>query len=145
MEGKQQVAASRMRGAEYERAVHVVTVEQGVSRETLKEPTFWAQVASKLRPWGRLEVRSDDGTFYAEYLVLACDRTWARVHELSYVSLTDADISLTQAGDNYELKWRGPHLKWSAIRKTDSVALQEGFQTKDEAKLWLDGHIKTVS
>lgn len=138
-----QLNPSRMKQGEYERTVWVATVEQGVGREDLKDPSFWAHVANKLRPWDKLEVRADDGTFYSEYLILACDRAWAQVHELMYASLTTSDISLTQA-DTLQLKFRGPHLKWSVIRTADGAVLKEQCQTKDEASAWMDGHIKTV-
>lgn len=138
-----QLDPSRVKQGEYERTVWVATVEQGTSRENLKDPSFWAHIANKFRPWDKLEVRADDGTFYAEFLILACDRTWARVFELNYQSLTSTDISLTQA-DAYELRWRGPHLKWGVIRTADNAVVKESCQTKDEAKLWMEGHIQTV-
>lgn len=137
--GNPQINPNRIKQAEYERTVYVVTVEMGTTKEDLENPGFWAHFAAKFRPWDRLEVRCDDGSFYAEYLVLACDRVWAKVKELSYVSLTTSDISQTQAAlqDGLEVKYRGPHLKHGVVRKTDGAILKEGMQTKQEAEQWL--------
>lgn len=129
---------SRFKSAEYERNTHVITIELGTDRETILSPEFWAHIAFKLRPWDKIEARSDDGTFYAEYIVLAAERTWAKVHEIMYVNLTSTDVSMTQAAiqnDEYEVKWRGPHLKHSIIRKSDGAVIAENIQTKDEALL----------
>ena len=34
-------------------------------------PDFWGHIAAKLRPYDEIKVRCDDGTFYAQLLVLA--------------------------------------------------------------------------
>ncbi len=138
---------SRMKGAEYERTVYVATVEFGTTKDDMKDPAFWSHVSNKLKPWDRIEVRSDDGTFFAEYLVLASERTWAKVHMLSYTSLTSAEVSQTQAAienDEFEVRWRGPHLKFSVIRKADDAVLKDGM-SKDEAFLWRKEYVKTVA
>ena len=120
-----------------------VMVEQGITKENLSDPSFWSHVSIKLRPWNHIEVYAKDGTFYAEYLVLACDRTWAKVRQLVYLSLTDTDMSQTEAEiitEGYDCKFRGPR-KWSVIRIADNAVLQENMHTQDEAKLWLKGHL----
>ena len=144
--GNQQINPNRIKQAEYERTVYVVTVEMGTTKEDLEAPSFWAHFAAKFRPWDRLEVRCDDGSFYAEYLVLACDRVWAKVHRLSHVTLTTSDISQTQAAlqDGLEVKYRGPHLKFGVVRKQDGAVLKEGMQTKQEADQYLSEYRKNV-
>ncbi len=142
----QQLNPARIKGAEYERTVWVVTVEKGTKLEHMQNPSFWSHVSNKLRPWDHIEVRSDDGTIYAEFLVLACDRTWAKVHKLRFESLTTSDVSQTQAAmEEFELEHRGPHLKWGVIRKSDRAVLKENLQTKGEARTWLEEYRKTVS
>lgn len=129
--------------AEHARNVWVATTERGHFKEDFENPAYWAHIASKLRPWDHIEVRAEDGTFYAEYLVLACDRTWARVRNLSFVSLTDSDVSLSQAekiiGD-YEIRFRGKK-RFSVIRRSDNALLQENMHTESDAKKWLEVYL----
>lgn len=137
---------NRMHLAEHERNIHVITVEANITRDQIKDPSFWSLVSSKMRPYDRVELRSDDGMFFAEYLVLACDRSWAKVYELSFHKLTSADISETQAAiTDYEIKYRGPQLKHSVIRKSDNTVLKEEMQTRDEAASWLKEHLKAIA
>jgi hypothetical protein len=150
-ETKRSVMPGRVKLAESARNHWVVTVEQGTTREDLKRPEFWALVSKNMRPYDRLEVRSDDGTFWAEYLVLSSDRAWARVHELRFEALGTQDVSLTQAQaddvrSRYEIAWRGPHLKHCVERKDGSKVerLREGFGDKLAAQTWLEQHLKTA-
>lgn len=129
---------TRMKEGQFVRNLWVVTVEQGVNRDDLMNPGFWAHVAFQLRPYDRLEVRSDDGLFFAEYLVLSCERTYAKVKELSWASLTSQDVAMSQEDlEQYEYKFRGPHAKHSVIRKSDGVVMVEKLETQDQAKQWI--------
>ena len=138
---------TRMKEGQFVRNLWVVTVEQGVTREDLTNPGFWAHVAFQLRPYDRLEVRSDDGIFFAEYLVLACERTYAKVKELSWISLTTKDVALSQDEadlEKFEYKFRGPHAKHSIIRKSDGAVMVEKLETQDQARQWLLDNKKTL-
>ena len=129
----------------------VVTVEPGVTRQDLMRPDFWAHMGKDFRPYDRVEVRCDDGTFFAEYIVRTADRTWANVQELAFHMLGTQDISMTQAQileerGRYRIEYRGPHLMHCVERKDgkDYVRLKEKCQDKAEAGLWLENHLKTV-
>lgn len=146
------VMPGRVKTAEAARNTWVVTVEQGVTREDIKRPEFWSLVSKTFRAYDRIEVRSDDGSFFAEYLVLTADRAWAKVHELRYETLGTQDVSLTAAHladlrQRYAVKWNGPHLKHCVERTVDGKVerLKEGCQDKAEAQTWLDDHLKTVA
>lgn len=137
---------TRMKESQYVRNIWVVTVEQGITREHLKNPSFWSHVASQFRPYDRLEVRSDNGTFFAEYLILACERTYAKVKELNWYNLTTQDVAMTEESlELYEYKYRGPHGKHSIIRKSDKAVMIEKLDTQDDARAWLVEHKKVVN
>ena len=127
--------------AEFLRHAWLVIIPFGTLPEDLLKPEYWAHVAAQLRPRERIEAHSIDGTWFAEYLVLGVDRTWAKVHMLSKHSLTTPDIALSQAEavSPYEVKWRGPVAKWSIVRKSDNAVQAEGMD-KDQALDWLKGH-----
>lgn len=140
------IPPNRLSVDDYARTVFVATVEHGTTREDLTRPDFWSPVAVKMRPWDKIEVRTDDGTFYAELLVLSCDRTWAIVKELAFVALGNKDISETKAAavdSGYEVRFRGPHAKWTVIRKSDESVIKDGM-SKDEANQYLAQYTRTI-
>lgn len=134
---------SNIKPAEYIRSCHAATIPINTKPEDLLNPAYWAHVANELKPWGRVEARAIDGTWFAEYLVLDVGRAWAKMHLLAKYNLTSAEESLSEANTQTGLKvtWRGGDRKWSVVRETDSAVMVEGLG-KDEAQAWLDKHIK---
>lgn len=152
-----QVTASRFVLAEHVNTTYVVTVEGGLTKAQIIHPDFWGHVAAKLRPYDEIKVRCDDGSFYAQLLVLSAERTFARVRVLAWHDLTTADVAKTQAESaekpsvtpagptDYEVRQRGPHLKWCVVRLSDSQVLREKEPTKRDAEKWLDDYLKVTA
>lgn len=145
------VMPGRCKPAEIARNYWVVTVEQGTTQDDLKRPEFWALVGKNFRPTDKIEVHCDDGTFFAEYLVITADRAWAKVHELRFERLGIQDVALTQshAADirsRFSVKYNGPHLRFCVERKDGEKVerLKEKCADQAEASAWLEGHLKTV-
>lgn len=140
------LTADRLKGAEFERVIHTAHPATGHTLEHMLQPAYWAHVAPKLKPWDRIEARAEDGTYYAELLVLACDRTWARIHVLQWDDLSTQDISITQAADastKFEIN-HSPNLRWCVIRKSDRQVMHKEAQTKQDAELWLREYLRIV-
>ena len=137
------ITADRVLPAEYERQEWVITTPEGVVPEDLKEPGFWAYTAERFRPYARLEIRADDGSWLAEAMVVACDRLWAKVHLLNVYELASPTVDLP--GAQTEVRWRGPHAKWSVVRISDSEVLHDQCVNKDEAVLWHKNYEKTIT
>lgn len=121
---------------------------EGTAFEELLKPEYWAHVAHKLRPQTIIKVTPEDGSYWAELLVLSCDRLWAKVfvmrnYDLQAVAADPASIATL--ADGFEVQWKGPTKKHVVIRKSDSTILQEGIQQKADAQLWLTEHVKTVA
>lgn len=138
------LAPTGARPAEGVRNVWAATAAYGVTKEDIENPVYWSHVCARFRPKDRIEVHSEDGAFYAEYMVTSCDRTWAKVVCLMFVELNKAakltDEQVEGIHANYEVMFRGPK-KWSVIRKSDRATLHEGLHTKEDAKKWLDVHL----
>ena len=134
----------RFKGAEYAREQWLVTAHENTTPKDLLEPSYWAHVATKLRPRARIEAWANDGTWLAEYVVLEAGRNWAKLHLLSVHHLTTADVAQTQADllSAYEVTFRGGHCLWSVIRKIDREVVHEGEQTMDGAVAWLKERLK---
>ena len=129
---------TRMKESSFVRNWWVVTVEEGTDKKDMLKSDFWAHLAEQFSPYDRIEVRSDDDAFFAEYIVLSCDRTYAKVKELSWFSLTSDETQQDEEiFQEYAHKWRGPQLKHCVIRKSDSACVAEGFVNKDAAFKWI--------
>lgn len=140
-----QLGPANLNNAEYLRVSYVGYVDCGTTVEDILQPQYWAAHAVKLKPWDKIELRWEDGTQYAEAIVLDCSRTWAKVHIMLHETLTTPKTSLQQeeriAATQamialHEVKFRGPRL-WSVVRRSDGAVLKEGVQQKDDATAWL--------
>jgi hypothetical protein len=123
--------------------VYTAEVEAGITQDDLLRPDFWAHVSGKFRPRDIIIVHDDEDMFYAELLVLACDKTWAQMHLLRFEDISAVAFKVTQAvSDEYDIKLRGPK-KWSVIRKKDNAVIYENLRRREDAveqlKLYLGG------
>jgi hypothetical protein len=139
------ITQGRMKLAEYERNDWIANVEYGVTTNDIQDPSFWSLMASQLKPYDHIEARAEDGAWIAYLIVTGCDRTWARVAVDRIVQLTTSDVALTQAVVKHEVLWKGPQLKYSVIRLSDSENIKSGFQTRPEANQWQSEHERTTA
>lgn len=131
---------------QYKNNVHNVTVEAGTSLDTVCEPSFLAHVAGKFRLYDEIRVRVDDGAYWASLLVLAVGQTWVRTKVLQHVQIGESSVAV--AADPmapYFVKFRGPILKWSVIRRSDGAPLRERLDSKEEAERYMADHLRAAS
>lgn len=133
----------------YRGAAWHVTADKGETRESILAPTFWAHIASRLRPLARIEVFAADGSWFSELIVRSVGPTGARptearVVELRHVDLDAADaVSRDVAPDtSLEAVWKGPSVKWVAQRKGDKMVQESGFGSKADAEAWIANPVK---
>lgn len=137
---------ARIKPTDHEVTDYSITVEMGTKVEDVLRPEFLANVAPRLTPYSKIRVRVDDGSWYAELLVLSVGRTWAKCEPLFVLELTASDTDQTQAehNDGYKVQFRGEHHKWCAVRKEDGAIVKDQMQTKREAEGWLSEYLRTV-
>lgn len=140
----EQLNPTRMKEAEFERQTYFAKAHENTHPEDLLDRAYWAHVATRLKPWDKVEVVANDGTWWAEFLVLEAGRTWAKVEMLRHKSLTASDVSASQATamTPYEVVHRGTDSKWSVIRKSDRAVMHEGEETQGGAIDWLNDRLK---
>lgn len=129
---------NQIQAAEFKRNLYAVTVPAGVKSEDLTHPDAWMHVAGKLRKFDRIEVICEDGTWFAEFIVLASSKTWARVTELRHVDLTAEVAQAAVVPDELFVKWGSPQTKFRVIRRNDKAVLKDGFDTKADADAWIE-------
>ena len=152
-----QLDAARFKLAEAQRNVYQVVIEPGTTRKQILDPAFFAHVARELRPYYKLEIIADDGTLYAEAIVLTAERTWARIHITQWHPLGTKDVSLSVADAAaheknatppeilHRIEYKGPHKKWCVIRNQDGGIVREKEESKANATLWLQEWLKVTA
>lgn len=126
----------RMKLAEYERQEWVCNAEEGTTIHDILDPQYWAHMAPQMRPYDRIEVRIDTGEWFAELIVLSCERNWARVHLLRCEELASPTEDMLPTS-KFKVEWKGPQRKWEVIRLADSEAIQSGLADRQAANMWL--------
>lgn len=138
-----QLQPARFKQADYVRNVFRIVPEHGTPFDATLDPAYWAHVAASLKPLDEIVVHAEDGSYYGRLLVRDAGRLYAKVAPLEYHDLDPVEV--TQGGPppaaGYEVKWRGPQLKWCVLRGKD--VLREGME-KGPALAWLNEHLKTV-
>lgn len=138
-----QLASNRLHFAEHRRNIFDVVPEHGTPFEELLKDGYWAHVSAKMKPGDHIEVRAEDGSYYAELIVQDAGRLYAKVAQLTFVKLDS--VQVTEGGltsEGYEVAWKGPQLKWCVLRGKDR--LKEGMD-KGSAIQWMQNHAKAVA
>lgn len=118
-----------------------VTPELGTPSAALLDQHYWAHVSAKLRVGDVIEVLAEDGAYFAELLVRDVGNLYAKVALKNVIEFAKAEALPTPVG--YEVKWRGPKLKFGVLHGTD--VLKDGFIDKTEAHIWLDELVKKAA
>ena len=139
----EQIIPARVKEASYARTHWSCTVASGTVPEDLLKPEYWSHIAVKMRPRDQVEAWSDDGTWYAEYVVRACDRSWAMLAPKMKLNFNSAEIPVEDSP--YAVSHRGAHDQWSVTRKSDGAVLFKEGRTREEADAWMRQYIRTVT
>jgi hypothetical protein len=139
-----QLATNRIQLAEHMRNIWYVTSEHGTPLETLLDPKYWAHVSAKFKPRDRIEVDSEDGSYFIELMVMDAGRLYAKVEVLRKHEFKPVEVSAGH-DDDFEVKWGGRHVKWRVIRKKDRAVLKDGLEDRSAGEVWLAGHAKAVA
>jgi hypothetical protein len=140
---------SKLEQAEFSRVLFSVTPELGTTIKEVLDPTYWRHVAGKLRPRCRIEVLAEDLSYYAELLVLSCDKTWANVALLSHVVLIaeEAKKSDKKEGEDDPFSTELHYVdyvqgasKGRVILKEGNKVVKDGFNSKKLAAEWMRAH-----
>lgn len=130
--------------AEYVRTIHIATPAAGTKYEDVLQSAYWTHVATTFQPHSRIEVMPEDGSWFAELMIVSCGRNWANVLPLRHVELAEAAPAPT-AEAKYKVMWRGMTHKHSVVRISDKEVIKSDFATAAEAAKWLEDYEATVA
>ncbi|WP_447867240.1 hypothetical protein [Rahnella bonaserana] len=121
--------------AEYKRSVYIVQAKHGQTFEEFKDPEAWAHVSPNFKKFDKVELIAEDGSFYAEGLVIKITRTTAVIHFYLHCELNEKAESTEDAA--YYAAFAGK-AKWRVIRRSDSEVVESHIESKDEALALVD-------
>lgn len=132
---------ARMALAEHWRQDWCVNAESGTTMEDIVSTTYFSHMAELLKPYDHIEVRSEDGAWIANLIVIRSDRNWAHVKMMAFIDIIEGAEEKTVSKKN-TVEFKGPHHKWSVIRLQDGEKIKTGCGSREEANTWLDEHEK---
>jgi hypothetical protein len=109
-----------------------ISLQDGLTKEDLLNPSFYAHVAEKIRPQDTIEVVSKGNTFYAELFVLSSDKNSVKVSVLRWHNFKENNVDF-EDNENYRIRYVA-NFGYQVIRVNDKKSMHDvGFNTKKEA------------
>jgi len=137
---------TRIQESSYMHTTWFYTATPGTKVEDMLDVEYWRHIASKFKPYDLIEAITEDGAWYARFIIVSCDRIWAKVHVLEQHDLmAAAKDAPNSANDDYAVRWKGPIAKYAVIRKSDGAVLKDGFTAQIDGWQFLDSHIKSLA
>jgi hypothetical protein len=131
---KGKATAGQVQPQETARNVWIFRPTEDITKEDMLRPAFWTHVARLMRVNDRIEVLSQDASWYAELIVRAVGPLEVATGLLAF---TQFDAIAAPSEDEYTVAWKGPTAKWRITRVADKLTLREGFSSEAAAKAWL--------
>jgi hypothetical protein len=137
--------------AEFTRTVFAFAPSEDVKYDDLLDPAYWANVGHKVKPGCQIEVLAPDMSWYANFMVISCARTWVKLAPITgKVSLTATKKQvkapdLDQDVKGYDVAFKGQSKKFCITRKSDLKEIKDGLPTEEEANIFLKNHLKALT
>lgn len=131
----QPITQSRHFLSEVVAARHSISPEADTPFEDVLKPGYFANIAARLRPTDIIEVRPEEGSYYAELFVWGAGKSHANVSTISY---TRRPSGMTmKIVEGFEIEFRAGPTMYRVIRTSDSKEIKSGFTNPDDATDWL--------
>jgi len=122
------------------RVEHDVTVPSDTTIENIQDPQFWTAVSGDCfsrNPHNKLDIYWEDGTQYAEAVVLQAGHNYAIVRVTGHWKFEGGPV--VNQPDLYDITHTGPVTGYRIIRKSDNQPIRDGFRTREEAERYIRG------
>lgn len=114
----------------------------GVAFTQVLDPGYWAHVGEKLKRQDQIEIRAEDGKWWAWLIVEDCGRAFARVQVLLQKDLQVAPPKGMSLPEGYHLKWTGDIKQWVVI--FEGRTIRDGFASESAAFTFASNHAQSV-
>ena len=106
--------------------------------------SYWDVVAIQFEVNTKLNIIAEDGSFYGEYLVVACSRIHAQLVELLYVDIETAALQ-NRIPEDYVYAWKGNVLRHCVLRTSDNEIVVQEMASKQECMEWIAAKMGSVA
>jgi hypothetical protein len=128
---------NKIKQAEFTRNTFVANPTLDTKFEDMLKPDYWAHVANDLKRFDLIDVIAADGSWFARLIVRAVGKLAVHVAVLSFHEFDKKEIK--EEKNAYEIAWSGPKAKYRVVRTSDKAVIQDGLETKDQAKDYIEG------
>lgn len=141
------LSQNRLQLAEHYSVTYAASLPADHTLEDAQKPDYWAHSAARLRQGDLIRLIPEDGSYFAELIVTATGKGYARVKLLRSIDLHEA---VAEAAGTALLdapmfvKWFGPQVKFGVVRKSDNERIKEGFSEKAQAERWMAEHLAAL-
>lgn len=140
------ISKSQFDPAEVHRLHYMIVAKPGQSIEDIMEPTAWATISPMLRPWARVDVIAEDGSYVAELFVVQVSKLWVRTALVNLTDLSGEDQKEDDgSNDPYYVKYRGTIKKYCVVRRADDSNVSEGMDSREDASKSLIDYEKALA
>ena len=102
--------------------------------EDLLVPNYWGNVTNRLKAGSFIDVRAQDGSFYAEYYVHEVHPQYAIVEQTRLITFDKVKATRESHGkESYKPVWKGPTWLWCVMRASDGAVVEKGYQSEKAA------------
>jgi len=128
--------------AEHKMHHWVIDIDPKLTVDEILDPGYWAHLTNTypFEPLDEITARWEDGTRVVKMIVRYCERTYAKVKVTSVEELGDVISEIPMTAKKHVVEWKGPVHKYSVIRLSDKVIIQDGFREREAANAWLVEH-----
>lgn len=119
-----------------------VVLPATVTADDLEDPSLWAVVSAKVRPFDLIQAIANDSSFWSELLVLSAERgfpTTARVlRTVAFAAMPKNSYSDLPAG--YSIEYSPVTNQYTPIRTADGAPMSAPQQSRELARTALVTH-----
>jgi hypothetical protein len=136
---------SRFKQADQARNVWVSIPEEGTTYEDLFAPEYWSHISEKMRQGDLIEVRPEDGSYFALLYAVAVQRQAAAVIEIVKKDLSTDPVNMPLTESGVRVEWKGPVRKWAVIRTKDNQIVSDKHEVRLTADTAAAEYLRVIS
>lgn len=123
-----------VRPADMARLYYVAIAPAGHTIEDMMDPEYWVHVARlfKDKPYGQIDVISEDGTLDVTFRVMAASDRWLRVRLIRQAPAMEAIAAAPDLPDGWHVVYRKERL-WQVCNGQNKV-IADGLESESAAK-----------
>lgn len=119
--------------------------DHGATLEDLLRPEYWLNVAKRFSPFDEITVWFEDGSAWAQLLVISCSAKWAKMKFIGNPIVIEESGRAEIPHQGHKIKWAGGTVLYRVVRDRDNADLKSGFPTAGQAMAWLEDHLRAMA